>query len=369
MSIAFAESKPIASVQGAQKRLTELDGLRALAILPVIFHHCYPDNWGWMSAIGRSGWLGVDLFFVLSGYLISGILMDTVESPHYYRNFIYRRALRIFPLYYGCLAAFTMATRFGSRWAEMQHWGGVGWFVVYLGNIRTAWVGDLPPVFSFQPLWSLQVEEQFYLLYPGVVLFLSRASLRRILILCVFVAPVFRLLLVLYVPASQMGAYVLTPCRMDALAMGGLVAIMKRSRESQPNLARVRLLGLVCGALVAALLAVGHPLATKLSYSAAGMASACILCTVMFRPERKFAAVLRWKPFVYTGQIAYGLYLLHAPASWAARSIVGRFTGTRIDGHSALSVPITFAAAFVVAGISWRFFEAPILRFKDRVTR
>ncbi len=320
--------------------------------------------------------MGVDLFFVLSGFLITGILLDTVESPHYYRNFISRRALRIFPLYYVCLILFSIATVLSSRWSEIQHWGGVGWFVVYLGNIRAAWVGSTPPVFSFGPLWSLQVEEQFYLFFPSLVLFFSRANLRRVLIFCLFAAPVLRLVLMLCFPKNLEAPYVLTPCRMDALAIGGLVAVLKRS----PAAVRLRLAwvraGLVFSAAAAGAIFMltrhseswNHPFLSALSYSAVDAASALLLCIVVFWPAENFPALLRWKPLVYTGQIAYGLYLLHGPASWVARSAIGRLSGIQIEGHSALSVLITFAASFPVAGLSWRFFETPVLRFKDRFT-
>src|ERR1039458_4652577 len=195
-------------------RVPELDGLRAFAILPVIFHHVYPFGglFAWTGFFGEAGWIGVDLFFVLSGYLISGILMDSVDRPHYYRNFIIRRSLRIFPLYYLCLGLFSLAAWRGSgpAWAEMQRWG-IGWFVVYLGNFRAAWLHTTPPIFSFVPLWSLQVEEQFYLLFPFVVLLLSRRNLRRFLSACVVAALLFRLFLLFFVPGSGLARQFLLP--------------------------------------------------------------------------------------------------------------------------------------------------------------
>jgi peptidoglycan/LPS O-acetylase OafA/YrhL len=142
---ALAELTPLSVSK--PKRILELDGLRAFAILPVILHHCHPTDgfFGSLAFFCHAGWMGVDLFFVLSGYLISGILLDTVDRPHYYRNFIVRRSLRIFPLYYICLAIFTIAAWLngGPQWADLQNWG-VGWFVVYLGNIRAALVARFP---------------------------------------------------------------------------------------------------------------------------------------------------------------------------------------------------------------------------------
>jgi peptidoglycan/LPS O-acetylase OafA/YrhL len=360
------------------RRLAELDGLRALAILPVIFNHCYPREgwWRWTSFLGEAGWMGVDLFFVLSGYLITGILLDTVNRKHYYQNFIIRRTLRIFPLYYLCLALFTIATRLADhlQWETMQTWGGVGWFFAYLGNIRLAWMNAMPPVFSFAPLWSLQVEEQFYLLYPLIVLFLSHLRLRQLLVTCVVVAPLLRSFLMFFVTGSGGARYVLTPCRMDSLALGGLVALLVRSPLAHIlTLSQVRTGALVIGSVVSfcAIISTdwGSPIMSSVGYTAIGITSALLLIMVVLWPANMLAKWLRWRPLVYTGQIAYGLYLLHGPSSWVARSFIGWLTGTAIKGHSALSVPVTFVSAFIAAGLSWRFFESPILSLKDRLTR
>ena len=364
------------------ERVLELDGLRAFAILPVILHHCYPFDglFGLSDFLGGAGFLGVDLFFVLSGYLITGILLNTVKRPHYYRNFIVRRTLRIFPLYYVCLALFTISVWLfgGPLWAAMREWGN-GWFVVYLGNVRAAWLNAYPPAFVFFPLWSLQVEEQFYLLYPLVVLLLSQQNLRRLLIGCAVTAPLLRLYLLLFVADSSVARFVLMPCRMDALALGGLVSILARSPSALwPSRMQVR-----CGAVIMGAAALGvyslsrhsehsntilHPLMSSVGYSLNALAFAFLLAMIVLWPSTSLAALLRWRPFVYTGEIAYGLYLLHVPAAWIARKLLMKVLGIDVPGHSALSVPITFLAGFLAARVSWRFLESPILTLKDRFT-
>ncbi len=375
---------PVGALSGAQpntiprshRRLAELDGLRALAILPVIFNHCYPEQgWGrWTPFLGEAGRTGVDLFFVLSGYLITGILLDTVGGKHYYRNFIIRRTLRIFPLYYLCLALFTVSTKLDhSHWDAMRNWGGVSWFFAYLGNIRIAWMKAMPPVFSFVPLWSLQVEEQFYLFYPLIVLFLSRLRLRQLLIACVVIAPLLRLFL-FFVTGTTVAGYVLTPCRMDSLALGGLVALLVRSPLAHKlTLIHVGICALVTGAALALCLMVStgweSPTISSLGYSLVAIIDALLLIMIVLWPGNLLAKWLRWRPLVYTGQISYALYLLHAPSSWIARFFVERFSGIEIPGHSALSVPLTFLSAFIAADLSRRFFESPILSLKDRLTR
>ena len=339
-------------------RIAELDGLRAFAIIPVILHHSWPTG-HWTSFIGEAGWMGVDLFFVLSGYLITGILMRGNST---YPNFLARRALRIFPLYYLCLALFTAVAVLRTdqaSWEALKTWGGVGWFVIYLGNFRAAWTNSLPPVLSFATLWSLQVEEQFYLLFPIAVALLSRKNLLRFLIGCAIAAPILRLSI-----HSPVAGYVLMPCRMDALAMGGILAILFTS--AHPQASHARLSFVIAGAATAAIFCAAYwhqakdtaydPLMRSIGYSAVDFTCASLLCWILLSPTSRFTRLLRLRPLVYTGQIAYGLYLLHEPASWLARKLLGN-----IETHSTLSVPITFAASFIAAGISWRFIESPLL--------
>jgi peptidoglycan/LPS O-acetylase OafA/YrhL len=104
----------------------------------------------------------------------------------------------------------------------------------------------------------------------------------------------------------------------------------------------------------------------SVGYTLIDIGCVVLLAIVVSSPASKLAAVLRWRPLVYTGQIAYGLYLLHGPASWVGRGLIAHFTSANIKGHSTISVPITFIAAFIAASISWRFFELPILRLKQR---
>ncbi len=113
----------------------------------------------------------MDLFFVLSGYLITGVLLDSVARPHYYRNFIVRRSLRIFPLYYACLALYCVITYYPAaiHWRDFLNSGTGWWYIGYLGNVRVFLQNAWPAAAILTPLWSLQVEEQFYLTFPLIV--------------------------------------------------------------------------------------------------------------------------------------------------------------------------------------------------------
>jgi peptidoglycan/LPS O-acetylase OafA/YrhL len=365
---------PVSTERASLRRIPELDGLRAFAILPVMLHHCWPII-GWPRLVGEAGWMGVDLFFVLSGYLITGILRNGIHAKYGYRNFLARRALRIFPLYYVCLALFTAVAMLRpdhASWDAMKAWGGAGWFFVYLGNVRAAWAGSLPPVLSFATLWSLQVEEQYYLLFPIAVALLTTRNLRRFLAGCVLAAPLLRLALLLGAPDNSTAGYVLMPCRMDALAMGGILAILFQSPERPSASGARRAFFIGAGAVaffLSSALRSGHstaydPWMRSLGYSVVDFTCAALLCWTLLATHGSLGALLRVRPLVYTGQIAYGLYLLHEPASWAARRLLSPLLGN-IETHSVLSVPITFAASFLAAGLSWKIFESPILRWKN----
>jgi peptidoglycan/LPS O-acetylase OafA/YrhL len=360
-------------------RVLELDGLRAFAILPVMFSHCYPENAGLITFAGKAGWIGVDLFFVLSGYLITGILLKAAGQPHYYRNFIARRTIRIFPLYYVCLILFTAAVYWtgGDTLAGFRAWGGAKWFVFYLGNIRAA-IAGFPQVFSFVPLWSLQVEEQFYLTYPLIVAMCSRRALRGFLTGCVIVAPLLRSFLLL-LPNSSMARYVLMPCRMDALALGGLVALRMSSPGASPlRPARVRLAAILSGVLAAGVYIFAwyrkpgdleyDPFVSSIGYTLIDITCAAVLSLVILSPSAAPARMLRWRPLVYTGQIAYGLYLLHAPAAWVVRAAIAHFARIDIAPQSPAGILVLLGAGYAAAALSWRFFESPVLTLKARFT-
>src|SRR5579871_6022976 len=181
-------------------RIAEFDAFRGSAILVVILAHVWPVESSRVSTVLQLAWVLMDGFFVMSGYLIAGLLLDNRAKPDYYRTFYTRRALRILPIYYVVIGATTLvAVLSGSpsyrRMLEM--WGSPTWFFVYLGNIPTALSGSLPHFAggAFVPLWSLQIEEQFYLLFPLLVRRLSNRNLVRVLLGLFCVSPMLRVLI------------------------------------------------------------------------------------------------------------------------------------------------------------------------------
>ena len=373
-----------------------LDGLRAFAVLLVFFEHYglvqHPAiNWGW---------IGVDLFFVLSGFLITGILYDTRNTAHRFRNFYARRTLRIFPLYYGVLL-------FGLLLTPVFHWlwnpAWLLWFV-YLGNYaRFLWIHSplfpsgalehlvsqrhtrLLPALYLGHFWSLCVEEQFYLVWPLVVFSLrDRVRLRNLCIVVCGLALLARIVCVLTVPPVYLQSeflYRLTPLRVDALLLGGLVALCLRGPERQRMLRLARPLlyleiaGIVLWELLYRLFSSGHTFyhpSTSNSYlSTIGFTLidlfAATLIVVLLQPGGTLFSVFNLKWARKLGQISYGFYVFHDMfhhlyihvATHLLRHTRWITYGTALTG---------LIGTTLLAYLSFRFFEAPILRFKDRFT-
>src|SRR4051812_15765629 len=211
------------------QHIPALDGVRGLAILLVLIFHFSqlgytPNPTGFRAVLQKAtaaGWIGVDLFFVLSGFLITSILVEAKGSQGYFRNFYMRRVLRIFPLYYGVLAVAAVLglvfyDRLPQEYRNVFHYQGGLW--AYLQNfIRIDWMG-------FTHFWSLAVEEHFYLVWPALVFFLSRRAAMGVCVALIAAAIAIRTGRVLN-HAEIEATYTWTFCRMDCLAIGSLLAL------------------------------------------------------------------------------------------------------------------------------------------------
>ena len=376
-----SQSSPSRLVQpNFRGHIPELDGLRAVGLSLVLIDHFWPEGLSYIVfQLGNLGWIAMDSFFVMSGFLITGILLDSRNKPTYYSTYYIRRALRIFPLYYAILILWWIIGRFTNYGIDyrslIQNWGSPAWFVFYAGNIREAIVGFPPKLLGYAPLWSLQVEEQFYLLFPLVVAFMRREHLRRLLIAAVFLSPVLRIAGYLWQPNNPFLQYVQLPTHCDGLALGALIAIRFRSgpwQISKPALTLWTAVLLGAAALGSILStwgtrnqAWGSQWDRLPGYSISSLACAClILWLVTFRGSR-YTAWLRTAPLQYLGKISYGVYLLHPFALWTVIEL-----GKKRFIHFHKDDPRYFIGAVVLsltyAAISWHFFERPLLRIKDR---
>lgn len=360
------------------RHLPALDGLRGLAILGVLGFHLFPGNvpgrlLGLVGELRVLGVAGVDLFFVLSGFLITGILWDSLGERRYFRTFYARRALRIFPLYYGVLATVFLLT----PWLGLA-WHGMQWvLLVYLQNTDVAGrFYDLVPGagISLDHFWTLAVEEQFYLVWP-VVVFAVRDR-RRLMGVCLVMAAV-ALLLRFGMSLEGAEAHLIerwTVCRMDTLLAGAWVALALRGERPERVLGASKLVfwgasGMLVAVGVAALLGVGRvgeAACLTLRYSLVALASAGLLAWCL-RPETAVARVLAGRGLRWFGRYSYGFYVLHFVALGLLLRVFKGWIGmvTPSKGAGVIGAGgMVFAASVGAAWVSYRLYERPFLKLK-----
>jgi peptidoglycan/LPS O-acetylase OafA/YrhL len=366
------------SSQSFRGYIPELNAIRAFGITIVILEHMWPYPRVFSKPLDMS-WMLMDSFFVLSGFLITGILVDSRSRPDYYLNFYSRRALRILPVYYLLVTALTCASfLLGSGYLyagipALYKWGSPWWFFVYLGNIPPVFTGRNPTAVrgSFSPLWSLQIEEQFYLLFPILLHRLNLRTIRRILLGLVCFSPLLRILLYYLYPANAKIQYVFLPCRMEGLALGALIAI--RFRMGPWDLPKRTLTVVTLTAIAVALLSaawggygVYSPFNRTVGYLISSIACACVVVwLVRFRGSR-ITACFRLPPVKHLANISYGAYLFHLTILAALVPISGAL---RMKGLSQgyLGVVSVFVLTLIFASLSWRFVESPLLRLKEKL--
>jgi peptidoglycan/LPS O-acetylase OafA/YrhL len=344
-----------------------LDGLRGIAILGVLLFHLGNK----LPALHidfatQYGWAGVDLFFVISGFLITGILLDSAGSEHYFRNFYVRRILRVWPLYFALLAfVFLLLPWFVPALRERIFTQCHPW-QSYLLFVQNFFVHD----FGIGPVgvtWSLAIEEQFYLVWPLIILLLPRRLLPTFLICVVLLSPVGRALAQLR-GASPTTLYTHTLFRLDSISAGALLAVWVRtSRFSKTSAARI-LIAFACVGLVGCAITLrwlsARAVCANLRFSAlALLCSGIVGSALLANPGTILYKSLTTSWLRYVGKISFGLYLLHVTIFDILTPQRLSFLGNGWAGNLAVLL-IDFAAALLLATCSWRFFESPILALK-----
>lgn len=354
--------RPLPSLKA---RIPELDGLRGVAILLVVLYHylepLHRNAQGtlyYALAPARMGWIGVDLFFVLSGYLIASILMENRDSPAFFRTFYIRRFCRILPLYLvvvvGCYVVHHLVVR--TPGPPLYQ------YLTFTQNFWMAAAGQFG-IGLLAVTWSLAVEEQFYVLLPPLVRFNPPRRLLAIVIGCMLLAPVLRYLCIAKAgPQGMFVAQVLPFTHLDTLMLGVLLAWMHARDLAIPR-RLVRVVWVISAAFIAfsafqppGPIAVIPPLAATFFYVAVTLFCASTLAIALDGGFR----FLRWKALTYTGLISYGLYLLHQPLN-AAMHMVFRQNWTDVR----LAI-VSFAVVYIISALSWEWFEKRFVRFGHR---
>ncbi|HYQ70291.1 MAG TPA: acyltransferase [Gammaproteobacteria bacterium] len=359
-----------------------LDGIRGVAIALILFHHLVYlsgiDRKVWFDwqifRLADSCWLGVDLFFVLSGFLITRILYDARSSPHYFRNFYGRRVLRIFPVYYGSLLlGLLVIPPWLSAEATQSFFQAQGWYWLYLSNIHIAIHGwPEAPIGHF---WSLAIEEQFYLIWPLLVLALNREKLIQVSLLCMIVALALRIWLPF--DMDRTAAYVMLPTRMDSLAAGAIIAMVMRGPGGIRSLGRVpAILAVGCGLVLAIIylwerrLAPMNTVVATVGYTLIATGFAAVVAMTVAAPQHsRLRRLLSAPTLVMLGKYSYALYVIHVPIIWMLRKagfqadLFPRVFGSSLPGVAVFSV-VALAISLALAMLSYRYLESPFLRLK-----
>ena len=331
-------------------RITQFDGLRALAFMAVFLHH---------GIHAPLLWMGVDLFFVLSGFLITRNLLElreTATPASSLATFYFRRLLRIVPPYYLALGLILIVQPIAMSDAS--------WYFGFASNVRDTVHGPIGG--AYNSMWSIAVEEQFYLVWPLLVLFLPRRWLPKLFVAAIAAAPICRYL---FTPVGFDAVYRLMPSRMDLLAVGALFAVIERSDARWFERHRIHAIAISCFAVgVFAMLSLriptfrtslDYPLFNVLGFGLSAVLFASILVFVRGTPSGPVHAVLVHPVLRFIGKVSYMAYLVH-------------MLGLDLASHAHLSpLPsalLGLAITLALATVSWYALEQPLQRLRHVVT-
>ncbi len=374
--------------QGLEPHSPPLDGLRGVAVLLVLMYDCLKlvNDGSPVTLLARktasAGWIGVDLFFVLSGFLITGILLETRGRAGYWRSFIIRRSVRIFPLYYATLAVVFLvipsALWWTGSWNSFSRLAQVHedqfYYWVYLQNWLFAARQSWPHERVLNHFWSLAVEEQFYLVWPIVVAWFSRTSLVRLCFALCVTALGLRCLLIAQ-GADPVTTYVMTITRMDSLCLGALVAVGLRNERVYrrcvgwlPVLTAGTLALLVGIDVVWPVLESQAVGSSSIGHTLIGLFFACLIATLATVPRGHLlytaASAL---PLRILGKYSYAIYVFHR----FAHELVMTFDWNSLPewGRGWGEFAATLALSVGIAKLTWVLLEQPCLSLKKYAPR
>lgn len=355
---------------GSPEYIPALDGLRGIAVLLVLAVHSeHPvSHKAWLSW----GWIGVDLFFVLSGFLITRILLSSRQSQRYFASFYIRRILRIWPVYFSFLLFVFLGGRTGLVRDQIS---GSGWasLLTFTQNFYLAFHGWDSILIWLGPTWSLGIEEQFYLLWPWIVKRANDLVLQRICMSVLLVSPFIRAAVSQLVSRDD-GPMLLTFSHFDGICLGGLLAILfsQQSTAAKRWIQWIQRLAIPAGVafvLVDQWGAQPYYDALKFSFLALSFGGLVAFCVDenSITGARSLIRLIALPPLRFVGKISYCLYIVHLAAFAIAVSHQSQNLLLRVPGYSSQGWSVVAAGwllSFAVATLSWYLFESPILRLK-----
>ena len=348
----------------AKQYIPAFDGWRGVGIIMVLIAHCFP------SSITRSFWVAMDLFFVMSGFLITGILLDSRSNKNYYVNYITRRVLRVFPVYYFVLAIsflvipalfpYIMGRDYDYY---MKH---QAWFWLYGQNWLLSFTG-FPKNHTMIHFWSLAVEEQFYIFWPFLIKFFNSRKLLKICIGLILFSFYFRIDLGSRLGLVQPYPYVATLSRMDAISIGAIVAILIRERkewlEKYVNyFACVSAIFVVVGFLY---YRSTNFMEVSPLYTFVDVFAGCILLYSMSQRKPWIIRLGDHPIFRFFGKYSYGIYIYHYIIFNLLMYNLAPNLGIRHRFISEFVIAaLTIGLSVAVSLISYRYIEKPFLKLK-----
>jgi peptidoglycan/LPS O-acetylase OafA/YrhL len=355
------------------KYYKNLDFLRFVAVSLVILQHWVLKQ----EYIVDLGVIGVTVFFVLSGFLITKILLKNkaaIENGDYtlfkaYKNFYIRRSIRIFPIYYGLIVFLWVFNHAIVR-------ENIFWFLTYTSNIKTfldqSWQGTLGP------LWSLAVEEQFYFIWPSVILLINKRLLLKTLFICVVLGPVFRIISMLFSiyffdkVDLRVSSGVLVTSNIDLFAIGAILAYS--IYHSEDILVKFKKYILLMSVLLFLIISQYHNSIIYHTFFVMIIAVwSYYIIEFLLKENKNFSQnIFQFRPFVYLGKISYGLYLYHGPFFFIFgvlsytefKLFKSNFLFANYLGSYDLVVLLNISYLILICTLSWYCFEKPINNLK-----
>jgi peptidoglycan/LPS O-acetylase OafA/YrhL len=372
------------------QRFGALDGLRGLAALGIVFIH-YSSGVSWrlpifarLERFYEMSPICLDIFLILSGFLIGGSLIRTRNAPDYYKTFYRRRCYRILPLYYAWIAIFFVFYFVGQGWGlwppkDMSPAFYLASFLFFIQNFFTSIIESS---FIVAPTWTLAVEEHFYLLAPLFVRRLSPRRLVHVLLGIIVLAPIFRGVLFRIIGQREnwagIASRIWSPCRADALAMGVLLAVVWRSPNVRAWVDKhmsLCALGMVAGSGAAVLLSrmadanyrYCRTLSMAFGRTGVEFASLSVIVYLLWRPRSAVGRFFSTKVLRELGKISYCLYLIHWGILWMIyRFILHAKFGDHLLRLDIKVAPIALLLSIAIAKVSWHYLESPLIQRSHR---